>query len=66
MAATEAQKRAAKKYYMNNKDAHLIRCKSYYDRNKLKISLQRKARRITKKTVGVNVITDQAEAEVQS
>ena len=65
MAATEAQKRAAKKYYMNNKDAHLIRCKSYYDRNKLKISLQRKARR-AKKTVGVNVITDQVEEEAQS
>ena len=65
MTATEAQKRAAKKYYENNKGAHLIRCKNYYDRNKLKISLQRKARR-AKKTVGVNVITDQVEGEVQS
>lgn len=65
MAATEAQKRAARKYYMNNKDAHLVRCKSYYDRNKLKISLQRKARR-AKKTVGVNVITSQLEGEAQS
>ena len=66
MTATEAQKRAAKKYYENNKGAHLIRCKNYYDRNKLKISLQRKARRATKKTVGVNVITNQVEEEAQS
>ena len=65
MAASEAQKRAARKYYMNNKDAHLVRCKNYYDRNKLKISLQRKARR-AKKTVGVNVITSPVEGEAQS
>jgi hypothetical protein len=64
MVATDAQRRAANKYYLNNKEAHLVRCKNYYDRNKLKISLQRKARR-AKKTVGVNIIKDRSEGEVQ-
>jgi hypothetical protein len=64
MVATDAQRRAANKYYLNNKEAHLIRCKIYYDHNKLKISLQRKARR-AKKTVGVNIIKDRSEEVVQ-
>jgi hypothetical protein len=59
MVATDAQRRAANKYYLNNKEAHLVRCKNYYDRNKLKISLQRKARR-AKKTVEVDVIRDRS------